>query len=151
MEERTFDLTIPVTRAFRGTQTGMGVIFIILGILNLENNTVMGGIQLVGGLLIFTFVCLAQRMNKHIIAFKDASLAIERGLFRRHVISWTSITEIHLRLMNVEFSIGRGKTTKIDFTALSYYDNQIIKPQIIEAVTAFAEAKGIPIQDGRGT
>ena len=29
---------------------------------------------------------------------------------------------------------------------MSYNDNQTVKPQIIEAVTAFAEAKGIPVQ-----
>lgn len=149
MEERTFDLTVPVTRAFRGTQIALGVIFITLGIVNLENDTVMGAIQSLGGLLIVSFVCLAQRMNKYIIAFEDANLQIEKGLFRHHVIPWTSITEIHIRLMKVEFSIERRKDIEIDFTALSYNDNQIIKPQIIDAVTVFAKAKGIPVQDGR--
>ncbi|MDE3000528.1 MAG: hypothetical protein OXU79_15765 [Gemmatimonadota bacterium] len=149
MEERTFDLTVPVTRAFRGTQTALGVIFIILGLFNLENNTVLGAIQSLGGLLIVTLVCLAQRINKYIMVFKDENLQIEKGLFRRHIVPWTSITDIHIRLMNVELRLDSGKNTEINFSNISFNDNQIIKPQIIDAVTAFAEAKGIPIQDGR--
>ena len=150
MEERTFDLTVPVTRGFLMIQAALGLIFTVMGVLNLENNTVLGGVQLVGGLLIVTSVGLVQRMDKHIIAFKDARLEIEKGLFRNHDIPWTSIEEIHLVARKAEFLLGNGKRVEINFGRMSYSDNQIIKPQIIEAVTAFAEAKGIPVQDGRG-
>lgn len=151
MEERTFDLTVPVTRPFRGIWTGLGIIWIVIGFLNLEDNTTLGAIQLAFGLLVLPLVGLAQRLNRYIIAFKDGNLEIDKGLFIRRRIPWTSISEIHIELMRVQFRLDSGKTVKIDFTALSYNDNQIIKPQIIDAVTAFAEAKGIPVQDGRGT
>lgn len=148
-EKPTFDLTVPVTRPFRGIWTGMGVIWVVLGFLNLQDNTILGAIQLALGLLILPFVGLAQRLNRYIIAFKDGNLEIEKGLFIRRRIPWTSISEIHVELMRVHFRLDSGKTVKIDFTALSYNDNQIIKPRIIDAVTAFAEAKGIPVQDSR--
>lgn len=149
MEELSFDLTVPVTRPFRGIWTGIGVIWIVLGFLQLEENTALGSVQLVGGLLILPFVGLVQRMHLYIIAFKDENLEIDIGLFIRRRIPWTSISQIRIELMKLEFVVDTGKRRKIDFTALSYNDNQIIKPQIIEAVTAFAEAKGIPVQDGR--
>ncbi len=149
MEERTFDLTIPVTRGFRVTQTAMGVIFFILGLLNLESNTVLGAIQSAGGLMILIFVSLAQRINSYIITFKKENLEIDKGLFIRRRIPWSSISEIHIQLMKLEFRLDSGKSEKIDFTAMSYNDNQLIKPQIIDVVTGFAEAKGIEGKDSR--
>lgn len=148
-ENPIFDLTVPVTRPFRGIWTGLGVIWIVLGFLNLEDNTILGAIQLAFGLLVLPFVGLAQRLNRYIIAFKGGNLEIDKGLFIRRRIPWTSISEIHIELMKVQFRLDSGKTVKIDFTALSYNDNQIIKPQIIDAAIAFAEAKGIPVKDGR--
>ena len=149
MEERTFDLTVPITRPFRVIWTGLGVIWIFLGFVNLQENTILGVVQLVAGLIILPFIGLLHRLNRHIIAFNDTRLEIERGLFRHRRIPWTSVSEIHIELMKLGFKLDNGKGFKIDFTALSYNDNQTIKPQIVEAVTAFAEAKGIPVQDGR--
>ena len=149
MEERTFDLTIPVTRGFRVTQTAMGVIFFILGLLNLESNTVLGAIQSAGGLMILIFVSLAQRINSYIIAFKDENLEIVRGMFRRRRIPWGSVTEIHIQLMKLDIGLESGRSVKIDFSTMSYNDNQMIKPQIVDAATAFAEAKGIEVKDSR--
>ncbi len=149
MEERTFDLTVPVTRAFLVVQTAMGVIFIVMGLFSFENSTTLGAIQSVGGLIILISVGLVQRMDKHVIAFKGASLEIERGLFRHHNLPSASIEEIHLKAKKAEFILANGKRVDINFGGMSYSDNQIIKPQIIEAVTAFAESKGIPVQDGR--
>ena len=149
MEARTFDLTVPVTRAFIGTQTAMGVIFFTLGLLNLGSNTVLGAIQSAGGLAILIFVSLAHRINKYIIAFKEENLEIVRGLFRHRSIPWGSVTEIRIQLMKLEFRLESGRSVKIDFTAMSYNDNQMIKPEIIAAANAFAEAKGIEVKDSR--
>ena len=151
MDEQTFDLTIPVTRPFIGTQTAMGVIFFTLGLVNLGSNTVLGAIQSAGGLMILISVSLVQRMNKHIIAFKDGNLDIERGLFRRRSIPWGSVTEIRIQLMKLEFGLEGGKSVKIDFSAMSYNDNRMIKPEIIAAANAFAKAKGIAVRDERTT
>lgn len=148
-ENPVFDLTVPVTRPLRGIWTGMAVMFIVLGILNLEKNMILGAVQLALGLLTLPFVGLAQRLNRYIIAFSDANLEIDRSFFRRRRVPWESISGIHIELMRVHFRLDSGKTVKIDFAALSYNDNQIIKPQIFDAVKAFAEAKGIPVQDGR--
>ena len=91
-----------------------------------------------------------QGVNRYIVMLSDASLEIVIGLFRHRKIQWTSMSKINLELMRLEFGLENGKNVKIDFSAMSYNDNQTVKPQIIEAVTAFAEAKGIPVQDGRG-
>ena len=149
MEERTFDLSVPVTRAFLVIQTALGVILTVTGVLNLENNTVLGGVQLVAGLLVLTSVGLVQRMDKHIIVITDASLEIEKGLFRHHKIPWASIEEIHLEAKKAEFQLGNGKRVEINFGRMSYSDNQTVKPRIIDAATEFAKAKGIPVQDSR--
>ena len=52
--------------------------------------------------------------------------------------------------MKLEFGLESGKSVKIDFTAMSYNDNRMIKPEIIAAATAFAEAKGIDCQGQQG-
>ena len=149
MDERTFDLTVPVTRLFRIIWVSYGVMLIVPGILNIIDNPFLGALQLVLGLITLPFMGLIHRINKYIITVSDANLKIERSLFRRRRVPWESISEIDIQLMKLEFVLAKGRNIKIDFTALSYNDNQIIKPQIIEAVTAFAEAKGIPVQDGR--
>lgn len=150
MEERTFDLTVPVTRLFRTMWLTYAVILIFLGIANIKDNPFLGALQLVLGLITVPFMGLLHRINKYIVTVSDANLEIDRGLFNRRRVPWESISEIGIQLMKLEFVLAKGRNIKIDFTALSYNDNQIIKPQIIEVVTAFAEAKGIPVQDGRG-
>ena len=48
----------------------------------------------------------------------------------------------NIELMRLEFGLENGKNVKIDFSAMSYNDNQIIKPQIIEAVTHSRRRRG---------
>ncbi len=149
MEERTFDLTVPVTRLFRIMWVTYAVILIFLGIANINDNPLLGALQLVLGLITLPFMGLLHRINKYIITVSDANLAIDRSLFRGRRVPWESISEIDVQMMKLEFQLAKCRNIKIDFTALSYNDNQIIKPQIVDAVRAFAEAKGIPVQDGR--
>ena len=149
MDDRIFDLTVPVTRGFLLTQTAMGVVFVVLGFIYLENSTLLGTAQLVAGLLILTFVGLVPRMNKHIIAFRDTNLEIEKGLFRHDDISWPSIAEIHVETKKVEFTLDNEKSVEINFGGMSYSVNQTVKPEIFAAATAFAEAKGIEVKDSR--
>ncbi len=149
MEERTFDLTVPVTRLFRIMWVTYAVILIFLGIANIGDNPFLGALQLVLGLITLPFMGLLHRINKYIITVSDANLAIDRSLYRGRRVPWESISEIDVQMMKLEFRLAKGRNIKIDFSAMSYNDNQTVKPQIIEAVTAFAEAKGIPVQDGR--
>ena len=149
MEERTFDLTVPVTRPFRVIWTIAGVGWIICGFVNVVGNTILGAVQIVLGLGFLGFSGPLQRLNRYIVTFSDARLEIERGLFKHWRIPWTSVSEIHIELMKLGFKLDNGKSVKIDFAALSYNDNQTIKPEIVATATAFAEAKGIPVQDGR--
>lgn len=149
MEERTFDLTIPVTRLFRIFWITYGVMFVILGFLNMSDKPFLGALQLALGLIALPFMGLLNRINKYIIAFKDGNLEIDKGLFIRRRISWSSISEIRIQLMKLEFGLDSGKSVKIDFTAMSYNDNRMIKPEIIAAANAFAEAKGIEVKDSR--
>ena len=50
--------------------------------------------------------------------------------------------------MKVEFMFENGNNVTWNFN-LCYTDNQIVKPQIIAALTEFAAAKGIPVRDSR--
>ena len=151
MEERTFDLTVPVTRPFRVIWTIAGVGWIICGFVNVAGNTILGAVQIVLGLGFLGFSGPLQRLNRYIVTFSDARLEIERGLFRHRRIPWTSVSEIHIQLMKVEIRLDSGKSLAIDFSNMSFSDNQIIKPEIVAAVTAFAEDKGIGVKDGRST
>ena len=51
--------------------------------------------------------------------------------------------------MKLGFKLDNGKSVKIDFTALSYNDNQTIKPEMIATASAFAEDKRIDVKDSR--
>lgn len=149
MDERTFDLSVPVTSLFRSLWITYGVLLIILGVLTIKDNPFLGTLELALGLITLPFMGLLHRINKSIIAFKDGNLEIDKGLFKRPRIPWSSISEIHIQLMKLEFRLDSGKSEKIDFTAMSYNDNQLIKPEIIAAANAFAEAKGIEVKDSR--
>ena len=151
MEERTFDLTVPVTRPLRVIWTSLGVIWIILGLMYLQENTLLGAVQLGAGLIVLSGAGLLHRLNRHIIAFNDANLEIDKGLIGHRKIPWSAISEIHIQLMKLGFKLDNGKSVKIDFAALSYNDNQTVKPEIIATATAFAEAKGITVKDSRAT
>ena len=149
MEERTFDLTVPVTRPFRVIWTIAGVGWIICGIVNVLENTILGTVQIVLGLGFLGFSGSLQRLNRYIVTFSNTRLEIERGLFRHRRISWTSVSEMHIELMKLGFKLDNGKNVKIDFTALSYNDNQTIKPEMIATASAFAEDKRIDVKDSR--
>ena len=149
MEVRTFDLTVPVTRAFRMIWTTVGVGWISCGCVDLAGNAILGAVQIVLGIGFLGLSGPLKGVNRFIVTLSDTNLDIRTGLFRHRKIQWTSVSRINIELMKLEFVLAKGRNIKIDFTALSYNDNQVIRPRIIEAVTAFAEAKGIPVQDGR--
>ncbi len=151
MEERTFDLTVPVTRPFRVIWNIAGVGWIICGFVNVFGNTILGAVQIVLGLGFLGFSGPLQRLNRYIVTFSDARLEVEIGLFRHRRIPWTSVSEIHIQLMKLGFKLDNGKNVKIDFTALSYNDNQTIKPEMIATASAFAEDKRIDVEDSRAS
>ena len=100
------------------------------------------------GLIFLLFVGLTPRIHRHVITFDDSYLTLDKSLLRPRKIPWTSITEIHVLLMKIEFMLENGKNVTWNFN-MSFVDNQIVKPPIIAALTEFAEAKGIPIRDSR--
>ena len=151
MEERTFDLTVPVTRPLRVIWTSLGVIWIILGLMYLQENTLLGAVQLGAGLIVLSGAGLLHRLNRHIIAFNDANLEIDKGLIGHRKIPWSAISDIHLQSMRVEFRLNSGKSLEINFSNMSYSDNQTIKPEMIATATAFAEDNGITVNDSRAS
>ena len=151
MKERTFNLSVPLSRIFIVGCILSGVIEIAGSFFSIKTGDgIFGIVQVAFGVSFLLFVGLTPCENKYVITFEDANLKIERSLSRERTIPWTSITEIHILLMKVEFRLEYGKNVTWNFN-MSFTDNQIVKPQIIAALTEFAEAKEIPVRDSRAT
>ena len=149
MEQRTFNLSVPVTRLFIVGCILGGVIEIAGSFFSIKTGDgIFGVVQLAFGLFFLLFVSLAPRQNRYVITFEDANLKIDRSLSRELTISWASISDIDIRLMKLEIALKEGKNVTWNFN-MSYVDNQIVKPQIIAALTEFGEAKEIPVRDSR--
>ena len=147
MEERTFDLTPPVNRPVRVLWIVMGICWIMSGLFSLRGDHFVGVLQLAFGLFALPAGFLMQRFNKYVVEFNDENLEIRIGVLRHRKISWEAISEIHVRFMKVEFHVAGGRTEEIQFGAMSYSANQVIKPRIISELKAFAEARGISVRE----
>ena len=124
-----------------------GALQIASGVFSIESsNEILGVAQIACGLFFLLSVVLMPRLNRYVIAFDDSHLTLDKALVRTRKIPWASISEIEIHLMKFEITLKDGKNAKWNFN-LSYTDNQIVKPQIIAALTEFAKANGIPIRD----
>lgn len=94
------------------------------------------------------FVGLTPRLHRYIITFDDSYLTLDKSHFRPRRVPWTSITEIHIQVVKIEFLLENRKNITWNFD-MSYTDNQIVKPRIIAALNEFAQANGIPVRDSR--
>ena len=149
MESRTFDLSVPASRFLLAGWTVFGLLQLASGVFSIETgNDILGGAQIACGLFFLLGVVLMPRLNRYVIAFDDSHLTLEKPLVKPRRIPWASISEIEIHLMKSEIALKDGKNVRWNFN-LSYTDNQIVKPQIIAALTEFAEAKGIHVRDSR--
>lgn len=148
MEERTFDLTQPASRPVQVLWIVMGICWIMSGLFSLRGDNFVGVLQLAFGLFALPAGFLVHRLHRYVIEFSDETLKIHIGFFRHRKTPWEAISEIHVRLMKVELHLAGGKTEEIQFSAMSYSANQVIKPRIISRLKAFAEARGIPVKEG---
>ena len=150
MEERTFDLTVPVIRQVRILWVTIAVLQIFCGLINISRgDTILGGLQLASGIIILPSGPLMQHLNRYVISLRDENVGIHRGLFRHRKIPWASISGIRIQLMSVEIQVKQGRREKIDFSVITYRDNQTVKPRMISALKAFAGARGIPMRDSQ--
>ena len=149
MDPRTFDLSVPVSRFLFAGWSAFGAIQIASGVFSIESsNKILGVAQIAFGVFFMLSVVLMPRLNRYVIAFDDSHLTLDKALVRTRKIPWASISEIEIHLMKSEIALKDGKNVRWNFN-LSYTDNQIVKPQIIAALTEFAEAKGIHVRDSR--
>ncbi len=149
MQERTFNLSVPLSRLFVVGCILGGVIEIAGSFFSIRSgDSIFGVAQLVFGLFLLLFVSLTPRIHRYIITFDDSYLTLDKSLFKPRKIPWASISEVEIQLMKLEIALKEGKNVKWNFN-MSYTDNQFVKPQIISALTEFAGAKGIPIRDSR--
>ncbi len=149
MEERTYDLTVPVTRQLRVLWRILGVIQIPNGLMHIIRGDVILGIVIVavGLMLLMPFRFFMQRLNRYLIVLRDEHLEIKRGIYKPRRVPWSSISEIRIELMSVGFHVDDARGEKISFSDMGYSDNQTVKPQIISDLRSLAEAKGISITD----
>ena len=151
VQERTFNLSVPLSRLFIVGWILFGLIQIANGLFSLKRgDEIFGIVQVAFGLFFLLFAGLTPRENKYVITFEDANLKIDRSLSRELTISWASISEIHIQLMKLEIALKEGENVKWNFN-MSYTDNQFVKPQIISVLNEFSEAKEIPVRDSRAT
>lgn len=149
MEARTFDLSVPVSPWLLACWSGFGALQIASGVFSIEGgNEILGVAQIAFGVFCLLSVVVMPRLNRYVIAFDDSHLTLQRALVKPRRIPWASIAEIEIHLMKLEIALKDGKNAKWNFN-LSYTDNQIVKPQIIAALTEFAQANGIPVRDSR--
>ena len=147
MDSRTFDLSVPVSRLLLVGWSAFGAIQVASGAFSIERgDDVLGVAQIAFGVFFLLFVVLMPRVNRCVIAFDDSHLTLEKALVRTRKIPWSSISEIEIHLMKFELALKEGKNVTWKFN-LSYTDNQIVKPQIIAALSEFAAAKGVPVKD----
>ena len=148
-ETRTFNLSVPLSRLFIVVCILGGVIEIAGRFFSIKSGDgIFGVAQLAFGLFLLLFVSLTPRVHRHVITFDDSYLTLDKSLFKPRKVPWITISEIQIQLMKIEFVLENGKNVKWNFN-MSYTDNQFVKPQIISALTEFAEAKGIPVRDSR--
>ena len=149
MESRTFDLSVPVSRVLLAGWSAFCAIQVASGVFSIErDDDVLGIVQIAFGLFFLVSVVLMPRTNRYVITFGDSHLTLKRALVKPRKIPWASISEIEIQLMKLEIALKEGKNVKWNFN-MSYTDNQIVKPQIIAAMTEFAQAKEIPVRDSR--
>lgn len=149
MKPRIFDLSVPVSPWLLAGWGVFGAIQVASGVFSIEGgNDILGVAQIACGLFFLLSVVLMPRLNRYVIAFDDSHLTLDKALVRTRRIPWASISEIEIHLMKLEIALKDGKNAKWNFN-LSYTDNQIVKPQIIAALTEFAGANGIPVRDSR--
>ncbi len=149
MQERTFNLSVPLSRLFVVGCILGGVIEIAGSFFSIRSgDSIFGVAQLVFGLFLLLFVSLTPRIHRYIITFDDSYLTLDKSLFKPRKIPWASISDVEIQLMKLEIALKKEKDVTWNFN-MSYTDNQFVKPQIISALTEFAGAKGIPIRDSR--
>ena len=150
MQERTFNLSVPLSRLFIVGCIIGGAIEIAGSFFSIKSGDgIFGVAQLAFGLFFLLFVGLTPRIHRHVIPFDDSYLTLDKSLLRPRKIPWTSITEIHVLLMKAEFMLEKGGNVTWNCN-MSFVDKQIVKLQIIAALTEFAAAKGIPVKDNPG-
>ena len=87
MEERTFNLSVPLSRLFIVGCILSGVIEIAGRFFSIKTGDVIFGVvQIAFGLLFLLFAGLAPRENKYVITFEDANLKTDRSLSRERTI-----------------------------------------------------------------
>ena len=156
-DNQVFDLSARVGLPNRFVWGLLALVFTANGLVNLArwNNIDSGATQLL--VLGLVYLCVAvlvlpgsllfRRLNKLVLAFSQEELLIRRGLFVRQRVPWDSLGGITLSLMTAEFVPREGSPKVIQFGMLGYAENQEVKPRILQAIRAFAAAKGIPVSE----
>ncbi|MDA0745068.1 MAG: hypothetical protein O2954_01000 [bacterium] len=151
MTERTFDFTAPIRQKHRLLYILMGVVYSMNGLIYFEKHRWLGILNLSLGLFVFFCGTLLKKGNRYLVTFTEAAVEIRRGLFSHSVLPWKTLSEVRIKLMEIEFHRKDGKTETFSFSSLEYNDVQTYKPQILSEVQTRAKAHNIPITTGHSS
>lgn len=147
VDEKTFDLSVPVTRWYRILMQMFGVLQMINGYFAIDRGDTFFGYTIAGfGAAITLSTSIVQRANRYWIRIGGEGIEITRG-WRTRRIEWDEVTGFTTRLMAVEMELKRGGQAEISFGELFYKDNQVVKPAILDRLKAVAEEKQIPWEE----
>ena len=148
METRVFDFTIPINRQHRILFLVLALTQFLNGGLAIDRGELILGVPMVlFGLFVLIGSLTMKESGKYVITFQDSSIQIEKGVFKNRVLPWETITGIQIALMSVEIRQQSNKRERINFSDFGYDVNQLVKPQFMSDLRAFAEAKGIAVTE----
>lgn len=97
---------------------------------------------LVWGFFFFFFYTPAKEQFSHYLRVDDEGVTIKRPLRKRQVHLWTDIDRVEISPLALEISTPTHMLLSFHFSAISYEQQQQIKPVLATTLTRLAQERG---------
>jgi len=146
MEKQTFDLSGETVPAQRYLFIAMSVVHLINSSLAFQRHDYIYGtiILILGLVLLLTSAFFLNAMNRYIITLDADGIHFVLGILKKRNLPWNAISAIHVKMLDLEIDLKDGQREDIHFGRWTYEQNQTIKPGLLDALRAGAEAHSIP-------